>query len=70
MKNGVINEKWSDQWKMEWLMKNGVIDLKWSAQWKIVIDEKWIGSVIHCCDHLVELVDEKWSDQWKMEWSM
>ena len=28
-----------------------------------VIDEKWIGSVTHCCDHLVELVNEKWSDQ-------
>ena len=38
-------------------MKNGVIDENG------VIYEKWIGSVIHRCDHLVELVDEKWSDQ-------
>ena len=29
MKNGVINEKWSDQWKIELSMKNGVIDKKW-----------------------------------------
>ena len=28
-----------------------------------VINEKRIGSVIHCCDHLVELVNEKWSDK-------
>ena len=28
-----------------------------------VINEKWIGSVIHSCDHLVKLVNEKWSDQ-------
>ena len=28
-----------------------------------VINEKWIGSVIHHCDHLVQLVDEKWSDR-------
>ena len=34
-----------------WSMKNGVIN------------EKLIGSVIHCCDHLVELVDEKLSAQ-------
>ena len=27
-----------------------------------VINEKWIGRVIHRCDRLVELVDEKWSD--------
>ena len=28
-----------------------------------VINDKLKGSVIHCCDRLVELVDEKWSDQ-------
>ena len=27
-----------------------------------VINEKWIGSVIHHCDRLVELVTEKLSD--------
>ena len=28
-----------------------------------VIDEKLIGSVVHCGDCLVKLVNEKWSDQ-------
>ena len=28
-----------------------------------VINEKWIGSVIHHCDCLVELANEKWSDR-------
>ena len=28
-----------------------------------VINEKLIGSVIHCYDRLVELVNEKWSYQ-------
>ena len=28
-----------------------------------VTNEKLVGSVIHCCDRLVELVDENWSDQ-------
>ena len=27
-----------------------------------VSDEKWIGSVIHHCDHLVKAINEKWSD--------
>ena len=36
---------------MKYSMKNGVID------------EKWIGSVIHRCNRLIELVDEKFSDQ-------
>ena len=28
-----------------------------------VINEKWIRSVIHRCDCLVELVNENWSDR-------
>ena len=28
-----------------------------------VFNEKLIGSVIHCCDCLIELVDEKFSDR-------
>ena len=28
-----------------------------------VINEKWIGSFIHSCDRLTELVDEKWVDR-------
>ena len=28
-----------------------------------VINEKWIGSVIHHCNSPVEQVDEKWSDR-------
>ena len=60
IKNGVLNEKWSDLWKIDRECYTPMWPSHWAGRWKMewsmtngVINEKLVGSIIHCCDHLV-----------------